>query len=220
MIFFGCHIHEISKRKANWIGHILRRNCLLQQVIEGKIKGGIEVTGRRWGRRRKLLDDLTEKRGYCPLREEGLDRAMWRARFGRGFGPVVRPTTRWISNIVTMRIINGSAQQGCTNRGSQIAVVAKFCTVAPTIFWSSVWNLFMSPFWSLKFWGGAYYLLVLSTEIFHVPILTPKILRWRLHFFKNLRTPTLQCCQTTNRVQTWKSARSSLVFITPGIDDK
>ena len=39
-------LHEISKRKANWIGHILRRNCLLQRVIEGKIKGGIEVTGR------------------------------------------------------------------------------------------------------------------------------------------------------------------------------
>jgi len=39
-------MHEISKRKANWIGHILRRNCLLQRVIEGKIKGGIEVTGR------------------------------------------------------------------------------------------------------------------------------------------------------------------------------
>jgi hypothetical protein len=33
-------LHEISKRKANWIGHILRRNCLLQQVIEGKIKWG------------------------------------------------------------------------------------------------------------------------------------------------------------------------------------
>jgi hypothetical protein len=39
-------LHEISKRKANWIGHILRRNCLLQQVIEGKIKGVIEVRGR------------------------------------------------------------------------------------------------------------------------------------------------------------------------------
>jgi len=32
-------LHEISKRKANWIDHILRRNCLLQQVIEGKIRG-------------------------------------------------------------------------------------------------------------------------------------------------------------------------------------
>ena len=37
-------LHEISKRKAKWIGHILRRNCLLKLVIEGKIKGGIEVT--------------------------------------------------------------------------------------------------------------------------------------------------------------------------------
>jgi hypothetical protein len=54
-------LHEISKRKANWIGHILRRNCILQQVIEGKIKGGIEVTGRRGRRRRKLLDDLKER---------------------------------------------------------------------------------------------------------------------------------------------------------------
>jgi hypothetical protein len=32
-------LHEIRKRKANWIGHILRRNCLLKEVIEGKIKG-------------------------------------------------------------------------------------------------------------------------------------------------------------------------------------
>jgi len=39
-------LHEIRKWKANWIGHILRRNCLMQWVIEGKIKGGIEVTGR------------------------------------------------------------------------------------------------------------------------------------------------------------------------------
>ena len=37
-------LHEIRKRKANWIGHILRRNCLLQRVTEGKIQGGIEVT--------------------------------------------------------------------------------------------------------------------------------------------------------------------------------
>jgi hypothetical protein len=45
-------LHEISKLKANWIGHNLRRNCLLKQVIEGKIKGGMEVIGRR-GRRRR-----------------------------------------------------------------------------------------------------------------------------------------------------------------------
>jgi hypothetical protein len=56
-------LHEISKRKANWIGHILRRNCLLRQVIEGKTKVGIEVTVRRGRRRRKLLNDK-EGRGY------------------------------------------------------------------------------------------------------------------------------------------------------------
>jgi hypothetical protein len=67
-------LHEISKWKSNWIGHILRRNCLLRHVIEGKIKGGIEVTGRRGRRRRKLLDDLKERRGYSPLKEKDLDR--------------------------------------------------------------------------------------------------------------------------------------------------
>jgi hypothetical protein len=71
----------------------LRRNCLLQRIIKGKIKGGIEVTGRRGRRCRKLLDDLKERRGYSHLKEEALDRTMWRARFGRGFGPVVRETT-------------------------------------------------------------------------------------------------------------------------------
>jgi hypothetical protein len=56
-------LHEISKRKAKWVVHILRRNCLLQWVIEGTIKGEIEVIGRRRRRRRKLLDDLKERRG-------------------------------------------------------------------------------------------------------------------------------------------------------------
>src|SRR5215475_280148 len=87
-------LHEIRKLKANWIGHILRRNCLLQRVIEGKIKGGIEVTGRRGRRCRKLLDDLKERRGYSHLKVEALDRTMWRARFRRGFGSVVRQTTK------------------------------------------------------------------------------------------------------------------------------
>ena len=52
------------------------------------------MTGRRGRRRRKLLDDLKEIRGYFHLKEEALDRTMWRARFGRGLGPVVRQTTK------------------------------------------------------------------------------------------------------------------------------
>ena len=87
-------LHEIHKRKANWIGHILRRNGLLQRVIEGKIQGGIELTGRQGRRGRRLLDDLKERRGCSHLKEKSLDRTMWRVRFGRGFGPVVRQTTK------------------------------------------------------------------------------------------------------------------------------
>jgi len=71
-------IYEISKRKANWIGHILRRDYILQRVTEGKIKGGIEVTGRRGRRRKKLVDDLKEWRGYSHLKEEALDRIKWK----------------------------------------------------------------------------------------------------------------------------------------------
>jgi hypothetical protein len=82
-------LHEIRKRKANWIGYILRRNCLLKEVIEGKIKGQIEVTRRRGRRRKKLLDDLGDRRGYSHLKEEALDRIKWRNRFGRDCGPVV-----------------------------------------------------------------------------------------------------------------------------------
>jgi len=52
------------------------------------------VTGRQGRRRRKLLDDLKERRGYSHLKEEALDRTVWRARFGRDFEPVVRQTTK------------------------------------------------------------------------------------------------------------------------------
>jgi hypothetical protein len=87
-------LQEIRKRKANWIGHILRRNCPLQRVIEGKIQEGREVTGGHGRRRRRLLENLKERRGYCHLKEEALDRTMWTAGFGRGFGPVVRQTAK------------------------------------------------------------------------------------------------------------------------------
>ena len=86
-------LNEIRKRKANWIGHILRRNCLLKQVIEGKIKREMEVTRRRGRRRKTLLDDLKDRRGYSHLKEEALARTMWRNGFGGSFGPVVRHNT-------------------------------------------------------------------------------------------------------------------------------
>jgi len=52
------------------------------------------MTGRQGRRHRKLLDDLKERRSCSHLKEEALDRTAWRARFGRGFGPVIRQTTK------------------------------------------------------------------------------------------------------------------------------
>jgi hypothetical protein len=69
-------LHELSKRKANWIGYILRRNYFLQRDIEGKTIGRIEVTGRGGRRRRLLLDDLEERRGYSHLKEEAPNRTL------------------------------------------------------------------------------------------------------------------------------------------------
>jgi hypothetical protein len=72
---------------------MLRRNCLLKQVIEGKIKGEMEVKRIRGRRSKILLDDLKDRRGYSHLKEEALDRTMWRIRFGGGFEPVIRQNT-------------------------------------------------------------------------------------------------------------------------------
>jgi hypothetical protein len=53
-------LHTLKIRKANWIDHILHRNCLLKHADEGMI----EVTGRQGKRPKHLLDDLKETRGY------------------------------------------------------------------------------------------------------------------------------------------------------------
>ena len=66
-------LHNTNRRKANWIGHILHRNCLLKHIIEAKIEGRIEMMERRGRRRKQLLDDLKETRGYWKLKEEALD---------------------------------------------------------------------------------------------------------------------------------------------------
>jgi hypothetical protein len=70
----------------------LRRNCLLKHVIEGTLEGRIEMTGRRGRRRKQLLDDLKEKKGYWKLKVEALHCTLWRTRFVRDYGPVVRQT--------------------------------------------------------------------------------------------------------------------------------
>jgi hypothetical protein len=80
--------------RRNGLVTFFLETAFYKRVVEGKIQGGIDVTGRQGRRSRKLLDDLKERRGYSHLKEEALDRTVWRARFGRGFGPVVRQTTK------------------------------------------------------------------------------------------------------------------------------
>ena len=85
-------IHTIKRRKPNWSCHVLRRNGLVEDVIEGKIEERIQMTGRQGERHKQLLDDLKETRGYWKLKTEAPDRTVWRTRFGRGYGPDVRQT--------------------------------------------------------------------------------------------------------------------------------
>ena len=61
-------VYRIKIRKANWSDHILSRNWLLKHTIEGKRVGRIAVKGRRGRRRKQLLDDLKEARGYWKLK--------------------------------------------------------------------------------------------------------------------------------------------------------
>jgi hypothetical protein len=69
-------LHIIKRGKTNWSGHILCRNCLLKQVLEGKLDGRIEMTGRRGRRRKQLFNDLKEKRRYWKLTEKALERTL------------------------------------------------------------------------------------------------------------------------------------------------
>jgi len=72
----------------------LLRKYLLKQVIEGNMDGRIEVKERLRRRHIQFVDDLKERRGHRKLKEEVSDGAVWRTRFGRGCGPLVRQTTR------------------------------------------------------------------------------------------------------------------------------
>jgi len=85
-------LYAIKRRKANCIGHILGRNCLLKHLIERKIKGRIDVAGGRERRSKQLLDEPQETRGYWKLKEEALDRTVWRTGIGSGCSPIVRQT--------------------------------------------------------------------------------------------------------------------------------
>jgi hypothetical protein len=90
-------VNTTKRRKAKWIGHILRRNYLLEHVIDGKIKGRIEVTGRQGRRGKQPLYDLKGMRGHSKLEKGALGRTLWRIRLGRDYGTVGRHMTEWIN---------------------------------------------------------------------------------------------------------------------------
>ena len=83
-------IHTVKRREANWIGYILRMNCLLKHVIEEKIKGEIEVTGVRERRCNQLLNERMEMKECWKLKEKALDPTLRRTGFRRFYGPLVR----------------------------------------------------------------------------------------------------------------------------------
>ena len=88
-------IQIIIRRNAKWIGHILCRNFLLKHFVEGRMEGRIEVTRWRGRKRKPLLNNLKQKRGYWKLKGEALYRALWRTVCGRVNWPLVRQTTKW-----------------------------------------------------------------------------------------------------------------------------
>jgi hypothetical protein len=85
--------YSVGERAERGVALVVHKNVVrsvVKKIIEGKIKGEMEVTRRRGRRRKKLLDDLKDRRGYSHLKEEALHRTMCRNRFGGGFGLVVR----------------------------------------------------------------------------------------------------------------------------------
>jgi hypothetical protein len=86
-------LHIIKTTKNNWIDYNLRRNCPLRHVIEARIEVRIEVIGRRGRRRKQLLGDLKEERGYCGLKVETPARTEWRTGYQCVYGTLVGLTT-------------------------------------------------------------------------------------------------------------------------------
>ena len=86
-------LHTIQRITANWMVHILHRNCILNTVTKGKTDGSVGVMGRRGRQRKQLLDDLKERRRYCKLKDDALNHTVCVNRFGRSCGPLLRHAT-------------------------------------------------------------------------------------------------------------------------------
>ena len=70
---------------------------LLKNATDGKVEGRIKVTGRRKSSRKQLPDYLQKTRDYWKLKQQAIDRSLWRTCFRRVYGPIVRQTTEWMN---------------------------------------------------------------------------------------------------------------------------
>jgi hypothetical protein len=75
-------LRKLKSRKVKWIGHMLRRNCLLNHVIERKLEGKTEMTGRRERKFKQLLDDVKEIKKILEIergstRSHCMENSLW-----------------------------------------------------------------------------------------------------------------------------------------------
>jgi hypothetical protein len=85
-------LHTLNSRRVNWIGQVLSRNCIAKHVSDVKIEVNTSRMKRREKKRKHMLDDFKEKKVYWILKEEALDRTLWRTRFGMFYAPAARQT--------------------------------------------------------------------------------------------------------------------------------
>jgi hypothetical protein len=71
-------LHRVNRKKADWIGHILSGNHLLKDVIEGKIKGRIQVTERRGIRRKQLMNERVLQIERGSTRSHSVENSLWK----------------------------------------------------------------------------------------------------------------------------------------------
>ena len=109
------------RKKAKGIG----RKCLLKLITDKKDRRKYTRDGKMKRKTEQLLDDLEEARRYWKLKEKTLDHTLWRTRFGRGYGLVIRQTTWWCNDRQTWANLQVDVRISFTSSESQTCFVAR-----------------------------------------------------------------------------------------------